>query len=187
MVWNPNGFLSPDRGGLTEHPLLTWGREWCVSSRCPRTTRGWVEQIKISMNQHITIQFDGGCKPTNPGNKYGSYEVLLNGLSVFKASRVEFGWGTNNEAEFDSLIAALNFTVENLLNGGFDTREYDVSLFTDSTIVRNRLNGSKVKSKGEAGIRMLELAHKCLLRLYQFKSYSIEWQPREHNVKRFGH
>ena len=89
----------------------------------------------------IQIHFDGGCRPTNPGNKYGSWEVLLNGKSVHKKGRVEFGWGTNNEAEFEALEGALSWCVENLRNGGFDSNSFRLEMFTDSTVVKNRVAG----------------------------------------------
>lgn len=139
------------------------------------------------MKNLIEIYFDGGCRPTNPGNKYGSWEVLLDNRPVFKANRVEFGWGTNNEAEFDAMIQALEWTVENLVNGGFDTRLYTVQMATDSMIVRNRMDGRKVKSIGDPGERMKRLADRAKQFLWQFSSYSIHWRGRRDNVKRFGH
>jgi hypothetical protein len=62
----------------------------------PVTTTGMVE-----------IFFDGGCLG-NPGQKYGSFQVLFDGKQVVGRNRVEFGHGTNNEAEFNSLKLALD-------------------------------------------------------------------------------
>jgi len=123
------------------------------------------------MRNQIDVHFDGGCRPTNPGNKYGSWEVLLDGQQVFKASRVEFGWGTSNESEFNSLIQALQWTVENLHTAGFPPEIYTVTIFTDSMIVRN----------------MGHLTRDCLSRLTLFKLWSVEWRGRKENVERFGH
>lgn len=135
----------------------------------------------------IEVWFDGGCRPTNPGNKYGSFEVRLDGSLIFKASRFELGHGTNNEAEFESLIKALDWTLENLINGGFDSRIYSVQIYTDSTVVRNRVNGSNKKRKTEPEKRMYDLAHHARMRLWQFQAYAVAWQGRQNNVKRFGH
>jgi ribonuclease HI len=135
----------------------------------------------------IEVHFDGGCRPTNPGNKYGSYEVLLDGRRIFKASRVEFGWGTNNEAEFDALIAALKFIEQDLRSGGIKSRTYSVKLYTDSMIVHNRIARRNGKSKGEAGRRMSALTQTCLSYLGQFKQHEILWNGRNANVRRFGH
>ena len=77
----------------------------------------------------IEIHFDGGCRPTNPGNTYGSFEVQLNHKQVFKASRIELGWGTNNEAEYRALIEALKWTLENLLKAAWQGREANVDRF----------------------------------------------------------
>lgn len=137
----------------------------------------------------IEIHFDGGCRPTNPGNKYGSFEVLLNNSQVFKASRVEFGYGTNNEAEFDALCMALDWTVENLLNGGFDPSIYTVKMFTDSTILKNRIKNRRTTVRGgrEPSRRMAKLTRKCLSKLTLFHLWDIEWHRRDSNVSRFGH
>jgi len=136
----------------------------------------------------IAIHFDGGCKPTNPGNKYGSYEVLLNRVSIAKVGLLELGFGTNNEAEFDILLEALNWTTNQLWKGGFPLSAYDVKLFTDSTIVRNRINGTKRgKDKSEPSLRMGALAAKCRQILAGYKSFTAIWNGRDANVNRFGH
>lgn len=89
----------------------------------------------------ITIRFDGGCRPTNPGNKYGSFEASMNGRQVILVSRQEFGRGTNNEAEFDALNAALEWTIKSVLDSDNSPSIFDVEIFSDSTIVVNRING----------------------------------------------
>lgn len=142
----------------------------------------------------LQILFDGGCRPTNPGNKYGSWEVLLDTQPIYKESRVEFGWGTNNEAEFEALLAALKWTVAELGKGGFDQGIYTLLMFTDSTIVRNRVQTRRTAFSGQAGSkardvsqRMGRLTSECLLWLSRFKSWTIEWRGRQDNVMRFGH
>lgn len=148
------------------------------------------------MTELLQVYFDGGCRPTNPGNKYGSYEIVLNGKSVVKVSRIEFGWGTNNEAEFNALDAALFFCVDNLKSYGFPFDRYNVEVFTDSTVVYNRIlkhnrifkrNYGAYFGKEEFRNRMAVLALKCLIQLNLFKSWTIQWKRREFNVKRFGH
>jgi len=139
------------------------------------------------MSQLIEIWFDGGCRPTNPGNKYGSYEVLLNGSPLVKVSRLELGWGTNNEAEFDILIQALNWTCENAVNGGFRLADYFIRLHTDSTILKNRLDGRNKSLKGEPAKRMASLTLQCHNRLMNFKAWNCQWHGRDANVSRFGH
>lgn len=135
----------------------------------------------------ISIYFDGGCRPTNPGNKYGSYEVMLNDTSVKIVNEAPLGWGTNNEAEFEILIASLDWTVGTLRDWSYPLIRYRIELFTDSTIVRNRLQGRNKTRKSEPQQRMFTRTEACLGLIRQFNSFSVEWQPRERNVERFGH
>lgn len=137
----------------------------------------------------VQIQFDGGCSP-NPGQKYGSYSISMNGAEAYAVQRLPFGYGTNNEAEFEALLESLHKSLELLSLAGWTPAIFSVYIVTDSTIVRNRINGSR-KNKLNAGSdperRMSALALKCLALLNQFKSFTIEWQPRESNVALFGH
>lgn len=138
----------------------------------------------------ITIYFDGGCSP-NPGNKYGSYEVLLDGYPICKAARIEFGHGTNNEAEFNALTAALKDLARWASVTGFDLSSVAAYIETDSMIVRNRLSGqNKVHKKSawrHASERMFKLAQEAIEYGTMFESFKVSWKPRENNVQRFGH
>lgn len=135
----------------------------------------------------ITISFDGGCKPTNPGNKYGSFEVCFNGRKVILVSRKELGFGTNNEAEFDILIEALIWTVREIENSGAKIMDFDMEVFSDSMIVVNRLNSKNTKAKSEPQMRMKNLTVKCLGKMVKFKSFKATWNGRSANVFKFGH
>lgn len=141
----------------------------------------------LKLRNVITIYFDGGCRPTNPGNKYGSWEVQLEGNYIYHQHQVEFGHGTNNEAEFEALLAALDWTLAELPKGGFIFKAYTLQLFTDSTIVHNRIQMERTGGKEEAAQRMGKLTQQCLDRLKLFNQHSISWQRRDHNVIRFGH
>ncbi len=136
---------------------------------------------------NISIYFDGGCRPTNPGNKYGSYEVILNGRQLHRISELELGRGTNNEAEFEILIEALKWTVDAIRAFGNEPIDFDLELFSDSTVVINRLAGRFSKVKTEPQQRMAARANECLKRLILFRSFKAKWRGRESNVKRFGH
>ena len=46
------------------------------------------------------IYFDGGCLG-NPGQKYGSFQIKLDGKEIMKRSRVDFGFGTNDHQQFN--------------------------------------------------------------------------------------
>lgn len=138
-----------------------------------------------------TIQFDGGCKP-NPGQKYGSYCITHD--DVFEVSRHQFliGIGTNNEAEFEALLYALRELVTSCPKAEVDPKQIEVSIFTDSMIVRNWLQKfhtvkvEKIK-KDTRRLVMHGLAQNCLNLLSAFKSFTIEWNSRERNVEKFGH
>ena len=135
----------------------------------------------------IRIWFDGGCKPTNPGNKYGSFKVDLGICEVFKAQTVSLGYGTNNEAEFNILIRALQWVQEELMKSGLPMNYYELQLFTDSMVVKNRISKRNVRGKSESAGRMANLTSQCISVMDGFKAASIEWNPRGVNVHLFGH
>lgn len=137
--------------------------------------------------QTIQIHFDGGCRPTNPGNKYGSYEIVLDGTSIKTESELELGKGTNNEAEFEILIQALTWCLGSLKDYGYPPERYALELFTDSTIVSNRINGRNRSRQDGAQQRMFALSEWCLSLMKQFGRHKIQWVSRERNVERFGH
>lgn len=150
----------------------------------------------------IKIIFDGGCSHGNPGNIYGSYLIRVNDREVHRVSRKQFGRGTNNDAEFKTLIDAIDSTLGIVSQG---VNDYDVEILTDSTIVANRVSGKKRNTvpqgptlpgfiggkKGplsvDAAKRMGALAIECIDRLKRFRSFSIRWQSRWENVRHFGH
>ena len=139
----------------------------------------------------ITIQFDGGCA-NNPGNKYGSFEVKHQIESrppkqLVLKSRFPLGYGTNNEAEFESLLAGLEWTTEALEAGGFLKKDFTVRMVTDSTVVGFRITGTNTSNKGEPQQRMFALNARCLKHLIPFQRYWIDVVPRQLNVALFGH
>src|ERR1051325_1066191 len=104
----------------------------------------------------IELYFDGGCSP-NPGEKYGSYEVVIDGNPKHKEPRLALGYGTNNEAEFEILIVALERLANYIERRKANNKEVEISLFTDSTIVANRISG-----KNKKGVKALRLAEDCV-------------------------
>ena len=141
-----------------------------------RTTTGKVE-----------IFFDGGCLG-NPGQKYGSFQVLFDGKQVAGRSRVEFDHGTNNEAEFNSLKLALDEAVRWFQVKAIDLKTLWLVVETDSMIVRNRLVvKNMVFKKYPSSQRMFALAAECLEIMNQFGKFEVNWRGRANNVERFGH
>lgn len=128
----------------------------------------------------VQIHFDGGASP-NPGNGYGSYQVSCTQVQALnhKSVRQQFGSPlTNNQAEYLALIAALKWLSHH--SSGQDTK---LTIFTDSTLVRGQV-GRKWKCK-VLHLRELVDEVKQLLSRYQF--WSIQWNSRDVNVKKFGH
>lgn len=143
------------------------------------------------MRNLIEIQFDGGCS-NNPGNKYGSFAVFHTIESgtrrmLVKNLRQSFGYGTNNEAEFEALIEGLKWVGTMLRVGGFEPEHFTMKLYTDSTVVGFRINGLSTANKTEPQQRMHALAQRCLIALKRYSSYEVECINRERNVALFGH
>ena len=135
----------------------------------------------------VEIFFDGGCLG-NPGEKYGSFQVLLDGREIIRRSRVKFGFGTNNEAEFNALKLALDEVSAWLHSKGTGLKSLSLQVETDSTIVRNRLVVKNVIfKKYPSSQRMFALANECLEIMRQFGSFQVSWKGRAHNVEKFGH
>lgn len=135
----------------------------------------------------ITIRFDGGCRPTNPGNKYGSFEVSFNGKQVCLMSRQELGWGTNNEAEFEIFETALKWTIRKLMDSGNTADQFFLEAYSDSTIVVNRLMRRTTTGKKEPQKRMANCCAKCLNYTKTFADFKIMWNGRINNLRTFGH
>jgi ribonuclease HI len=135
----------------------------------------------------VEIFFDGGCLG-NPGQKYGSFQVLFDGKPVASRDRVQFGHGTNNEAEFNSLKLALDEAVAWLEAKGIDLKTLLMAIETDSMIVRNRLVVKNVIfKKYPSSQRMFTLATECLGIMNRFRKFDVVWKGRINNVERFGH
>ncbi len=133
------------------------------------------------------IFFDGGCLG-NPGQKYGSFQVKLDGKAILKRNRVNFGFGTNNEAEFNALKLALDEAVVWFQAKAIDLKSLSLAIETDSTIVRNRLVVKNVIfKKYPSSERMFALANECLGVMNQFGKFDVIWKGRANNVERFGH
>lgn len=130
----------------------------------------------------VQINFDGGCAP-NPGQKYGSWMVRVDGVLAISRNRFSLGYGTNNEAEWEALEMALKETLGHLERRLVYALDCRVLVITDSTVVRTRLvNKNRMNNK-----RMFLRAGICLRMLHKFASYEVEWKGRENNVELFGH
>jgi len=119
---------------------------------------------------------------------YGSYRIMFEGGRIIQQERIEFGHGTNNVAEFMALIAALQTLSE---QPEVQLSKLEVSIITDSMIVKNRLMGkNRIHKKAawrERSEAMFNLASECLKYLTCCRSFKAEWRGRESNVAMFGH
>ena len=122
------------------------------------------------------LVFDGGSKG-NPGLGYGSYAVIVGQKTTL--TRLEFGDGvTNNEAEYDTLIAAL----QALIDAG-SAPNTALEIRGDSQLIIYQVLG-KWKAKDA---RMRARRDRVRALLPHFKSHRLILQPREHSVRVLGH
>ena len=140
----------------------------------------------------IRIYFDGGCKP-NPGQGYGSYEILPERLKYHQKNMlIQFGFMTSNMAEYHSLISALKKLWHDSKNGAvlslteshpICTSRITLDIFSDSKLLVQQMNG-RWKCKVAHIVELMDEAH---LILKEFGHWKLTWNPREKNVARFGH
>ncbi len=102
--------------------------------------------------QPIRIIFDGGSKG-NPGQGYGSYALEWPAFPR-QVVRLQFGnHVTNNEAEYDTLIAALEAVNKRLAENGADPGGAKVEIWGDSQLVINQVKGEWQTNKPELRVR----------------------------------
>ena len=88
----------------------------------------------------IVLIFDGGSKG-NPGKGYGSFALRWPGQTE-QIVQLQFGdQVTNNEAEYDTLIAALDAVQSRLDDLGADTDAAELVVYGDSLLVINQVKG----------------------------------------------
>ncbi len=132
--------------------------------------------------QPIGIIFDGGSKG-NPGIGYGSYALRWPGQAQ-QIVQLQFGDGvTNNEAEYDTLAAALEAVVKRLRELKADPMTARVEIRGDSQLIINQVLGEwkctdERMRRRRDGVRSL---------LREFGSWEILYHPRENNVRILGH
>ena len=130
----------------------------------------------------FVVVFDGGSQG-NPGLGYGSYAVIpRNGRQTVR--RLELGGGmTNNEAEYDTLIAALEDVAERVESAGRSPAQVTVEVRGDSSLVLRQVLG-EWKAKDERMRRRRDVVRSLLSR---FAGYRLVQQPREESVRVLGH
>ncbi len=132
--------------------------------------------------QPIVVIFDGGSRG-NPGQGYGSYALRWPGQSQ-QIVQLRFGDRvTNNEAEYDTLIAALEAIVQRLQDMGAATHTAKVEIRGDSLLVVNQ-----VKGLWEAKEARLQVRRDRVRELLDtFGAWQLTHHDRKHSVQTLGH
>jgi len=128
------------------------------------------------------IVFDGGSAG-NPGIGYGSYVVEARDGRQ-RVHRLDFGEDmTNNEAEYDTLIAALADVSGRVEAAGKRPADFTVEVRGDSRLVLRQVRGEwKVNDE-----RMRQRRDIVRYLLSCFGGYRVVEQPREKSVSALGH
>ena len=132
--------------------------------------------------QPIGIIFDGGSKG-NPGRGYGSYAVDWPGFPQ-QIVKLQFGnHVTNNEAEYDTLIAALEAMIQRLRDQGADPSTASIEMRGDSQLVVYQVLGQwKCKDA-----RMKLRRDRVRELLESFSTWRINHHDRSNSVRVLGH
>ena len=144
----------------------------------------------MSIQTKVELRFDGGCRPTNPGPRYGSYMILNSaGAMLASESKFELGHGTNNEAEWLACLVGLDRLVVEALKRGKRLNDVHVKIVTDSTVVALRLQSEPKTIRPPSGpkCRMWVLSQHAWRRLNLLGGHTAEWRSRDGNVVDFGH
>jgi ribonuclease HI len=130
-----------------------------------------------------TIVFDGGSQG-NPGPGYGSYALTRTSDGKQDLVRLDFGRTmTNNEAEYEALIAALQGLTERIEAAGRSPGDFAVEVRGDSALVIHQVEGTW-KTKDD---RMRLLRNRCRELLRRFKAHRLVLHGREESVRVLGH
>jgi ribonuclease HI len=129
------------------------------------------------------LVFDGGSIG-NPGPGYGSYALIRTTDGDKRVVRLDFGGEmTNNEAEYDTLIAGLHDIIHRLAKEKRSPSECSIEVRGDSSLVINQVSGIW-KAKDE---RMRARRNQVRELLQRFAAYGLKLQPRQESVKVLGH
>jgi len=136
-----------------------------------------------SSSPDYILTFDGGSRG-NPGFGYGSYAITRVQDGAQRLERLELGDDyTSNEAEYDTLIAALQDLIQRIEEAGREPQEFLLEVRGDSALVINQLQGHwKAKEP-----RMRVRRDRCWRLLQRFGAVALKAQPREESVRVLGH
>jgi ribonuclease HI len=156
-----------------------------VASQLSATARQAAEPLgsPSSHGPDYVMVFDGGSKG-NPGWGYGSYAIERVQDGAQRLERIDLGDGyTNNEAEYDTLVAGLQDLLQRIEAAGRQPQEFSLEVRGDSTLVIRQVQG-KWRAKEP---RMKERRDRCLRLIRRFGRVELKTQPREESVRILGH
>lgn len=128
------------------------------------------------------VIFDGGSRG-NPGLGYGSYILRTKNGQEARCQLTFDGEMTNNEAEYKTLIAALDDLISRIRSKGKDPSAFTLEVRGDSELVLKQL-------RGEYRIRtphLYPLWEAARARLRQFRTVRLVWQSRNISIAELGH
>jgi len=129
------------------------------------------------------LVFDGGSLG-NPGPGYGSYALIRASDGRKRVVRLDFGGEmTNNEAEYDTLIAGLADLIQTLTEANRDPSGFSVEVRGDSSLAINQVSGTW-KARDE---RMRARCNQVRELLGRFAASRLVLQPRQESVRILGH
>ena len=129
------------------------------------------------------LVFDGGSLG-NPGPGYGSYALIRASDGKERLVRLDFGGEmTNNEAEYDTLIAGLSDLIQRLTDANQSPSEFSIEVRGDSSLAINQVSGVW-KARDE---RMRARRNQVRELLGRFAAYRLKLQPRQESVRILGH
>lgn len=136
----------------------------------------------LAPEQPVVVIFDGGSRG-NPGQGYGSYALRWPGQAQ-QIVQLRFGDRvTNNEAEYDTLIASLEAILQRLADSGAASKTAKVEVRGDSLLVINQ-----VKGLWEAKEARLQVRRDRVRELLEaFGSWQLIHHDRQNSVQTLGH
>lgn len=136
----------------------------------------------MAERRHFKLVFDGGSHG-NPGRSYGSFHVRPWKSKAGKLTRVEFGQGTNNEAEYWTLQTGLRALRAFLEGAGVPLSQVELEIRGDSQLVIFQVEG-RWKAK-DARMRALRDETRGLLK--GFGKVVLLHHERSESVRLLGH
>ena len=142
-----------------------------------------VNQVRgASPRAEYVLVFDGGSQG-NPGPSYGSFRIGRKGGHLGNPERLTFGKGTNNEAEYATLIEGVKGVLAELKANKTSPSNVHLEIRGDSQLVIHQLDGSwKAKDA-----RMRQFRDEARVLLDAFGDVRYSYQPRSRTVRLLGH